>query len=104
MTAAFIARTGLADALFTTDTIAAFGSVSLPGLSLTILLARLGLSIKCPASASWSWSADPNQVAVMQAAVNHDSAAVELFSNSTRWWMGYNHSGSGFGDLDNLQS
>ncbi|KAJ1555873.1 hypothetical protein HK405_011383 [Cladochytrium tenue] len=134
--AAFGPQDDLLDALFTTDTVAAFGSSALPGLGLTIVRYNAGAcswnsyqgasmvvspdmiasrqmhgfwldwGSSDPTSGSWNWSADPNQVAVMQAAVGRGASTVELFSNSPMWWMCYNHnpSGSDLGIVDNLQS
>jgi galactan endo-1,6-beta-galactosidase len=59
-----------------------------------------------PASASWSWTADANQRAMLLKAKARGANLLELFSNSPMWWMCYNHNPSGAdnGANDNLQS
>jgi galactan endo-1,6-beta-galactosidase len=59
-----------------------------------------------PASASWNWSADANQRAMLIKAKDRGANLLELFSNSPMWWMCYNHnpSGANIGLNDNLQS
>jgi len=59
-----------------------------------------------PASASWDWSVDANQRAMLLAARDRGADLFELFSNSPMWWMLYNHNPSGAqdGSRDNLQS
>lgn len=58
-----------------------------------------------PASTSWNWSVDVNQVEMLKKA--HDRGVVlELFSNSPMWWMLYNHNpaGSYWPETGNLQT
>jgi galactan endo-1,6-beta-galactosidase len=58
-----------------------------------------------PSSASWQWSADANQRAMMTKAKARGANRFELFSNSPMWWMLNNHNPSGADDgRDNLQS
>ena len=58
-----------------------------------------------PTSASWDWSRDANQRAILAMAVARGVNRVELFSNAPPWWMDYNHSTAGSdGGGDNLQS
>ncbi|HEY3413640.1 MAG TPA: malectin domain-containing carbohydrate-binding protein [Armatimonadota bacterium] len=58
-----------------------------------------------PASASFDWSADANQRAMLLKARDRGADRLEAFSNAPMWWMCYNHStaGSDSGG-DNLQS
>jgi len=57
-----------------------------------------------PASSSWDWSVDANQVAMLIQAQDRGANLLELFSNSPMWWMCYNHNPSGAdnGGNDNL--
>jgi len=59
-----------------------------------------------PASSSWDWTADANQVAMLHKARDRGADQFELFSNSPMWWMCYNKnpSGADIGNNDNLQS
>ena len=59
-----------------------------------------------PTTASWSWTADANQRAMLLKAKARGANLLELFSNSPMWWMCYNHNPSGAdnGANDNLQS
>ena len=59
-----------------------------------------------PTSASWRWSADATQRAMLLKARDRGANLFELFSNSPLWWMcnNYNPSGSASGTTDNLQS
>jgi len=59
-----------------------------------------------PNSASWNWSVDANQRAMLGKAKTRGANKFELFSNSPMWWMCYNHnpSGADAGGNDNLQS
>ncbi len=59
-----------------------------------------------PSSASWNWSADANQRAMLLKAKARGANWLELFSNSPMWWMCNNHnpSGANSGLSDNLQS
>ena len=59
-----------------------------------------------PTTASWSWTVDANQRAMLQKARVRGANWLELFSNSPMWWMCYNHnpSGADSGGSDNLQS
>lgn len=56
-----------------------------------------------PASSSWDWSADANQVLALRSAVARGADVLELFSNSPMWWQlgNDNPSGSATGG-DNL--
>ncbi len=58
-----------------------------------------------PGSASWDWTADANQRAMLLKAQARGANLFELFSNSPLWWMCYNHNPSGAdnGSNDNLQ-
>ena len=58
-----------------------------------------------PASASWDWSVDSHQRAMMQKARDRGANVFELFSNSPPWWMCRNSStaGSDTGTGDNLR-
>ena len=66
----------------------------------------LGWNSADPASASWDWTGDANQRAMLQKASARGANLLELFSNSPMWWMCYNHNPSGAdnGGNDNLQS
>jgi galactan endo-1,6-beta-galactosidase len=58
-----------------------------------------------PASASFDWTADSNQRAMLLKAKSRGANLFEAFSNAPMWWMCYNHStAGGAGDGDNLQS
>ena len=59
-----------------------------------------------PNSASWQWTADANQRAMLLLARARGANWLELFSNSPMWWMCYNHNPSGAdnGGSDNLQN
>ncbi len=48
-----------------------------------------------PDSASWDWSADANQRAMLQKARDRGADRFELFSNSPPWWMCSNDNPSG---------
>lgn len=48
-----------------------------------------------PNSASWNWSADFNQRAMMLKAHERGAAVFEMFSDSPMWWMNSNHSTAG---------
>jgi beta-galactosidase len=50
---------------------------------------------KDPQSASWGWSVDANQRALMLMARDRGADRFELFSNSPMWWMCANHNPSG---------
>src|SRR5438046_325543 len=59
--------------------------------------------------ASWDWTADSPQRALLELALQRGVSLVEFFSNSPPWWMCYNHSSSGANSIiplsgDNLQS
>ena len=58
-----------------------------------------------PGSASWDWSADARQRAMLLKAKARGANLFELFSNSPMWWMLYNHNPSGTDDkiLDTLK-
>jgi len=58
------------------------------------------------ASASWDWSVDVAQRAMLTKARDRGADVLELFSNSPMWWMCVNHNPSGADDgaKDNLQS
>jgi len=58
-----------------------------------------------PTSASWDWSRDQNQRAMLLAAQARGADTFELFSNTPVWWQLLNHnpSGSDDGASDNLQ-
>jgi galactan endo-1,6-beta-galactosidase len=57
-----------------------------------------------PASASWDWSVDANQRAMLVMARDRGANRFELFSNSPMWWMCANDNPSGQADktADNL--
>lgn len=57
-----------------------------------------------PTSASYNWTVDTNQVAMLKKARDRGANHLELFSNSPMWWMLYNHnpSGADTGSNDNL--
>ena len=59
-----------------------------------------------PTSASWRWSADATQRAMLLKARDRGANLFELFSNSPLWWMcdNFNPSGSSSGTTDNLQA
>ena len=59
-----------------------------------------------PASASWDWTGDAKQRAMLQKAKVRGANLFELFSDSPMWWMCYNSNPSGAdnGANDNLQS
>ncbi len=131
----FGARNDLADIVFTTNYTSLNGQ-SLPGLGMNIARYNAGgcssnsingeimqssANIPAfkkmagywldwfssdPASASWSWTADANQRAMLLKAKARGANLLELFSNSPMWWMCYNHNPSGAdnGANDNLQS
>ena len=131
----FGTRDDLADIFFATKS-TTLGGTSLPGLGLNIVRYNAGactwnsvngesmvVSPKMiasrqvegywtdwnssdPASASWKWSADADQRAMMAKAKARGATRFELFSNSPLWWMCRNHnpSGSDDGRSDNLQS
>ncbi len=40
-----------------------------------------------PTSASWDWTVDANQRAMLQKAWARGATKLELFSNSPVWWM-----------------
>lgn len=122
--AAFGDRDDLADTLFTNRT-TRLGTESLPGLGLNIVRYNAGacadrevdgqrmqvspnipawkqiegfwLDGKStdPASASWDWSRDATQRALMLKARDRGANRFELFSNSPMWWMCRNHNPSG---------
>ncbi|KAJ1554125.1 hypothetical protein HK405_005944 [Cladochytrium tenue] len=127
-------REDLVDVLFTRN-YTAVESQSLPGLGLNIVRYNAGASSwnsyngsqmvvspymisgrqmnglwvdgasSDPTSQSWNWTADANQVALLQAAVARGADTVELFSNSPMWWMCSNHNPSGANlGIDNLGS
>ena len=58
-----------------------------------------------PSSASFDWSRDANQRAMLLAAKARGADTFEMFSNTPMWWMLNNHnpSGSADGTSDNLQ-
>jgi galactan endo-1,6-beta-galactosidase len=58
-----------------------------------------------PASSSWDWSVDANQVAMLIKARDRGANHLELFSNSPMWWMceNLNPSGANKGANDNLK-
>ncbi|MFT5499828.1 MAG: galactan endo-1,6-beta-galactosidase [Kiritimatiellia bacterium] len=64
---------------------------------------RDGLSTN-PASGSWDWSVDSNQIAMLIKARDRGANHLELFSNSPMWWMceNLNTSGADDGAADNL--
>ncbi len=124
-------RDDLADLLYTTRTVTLEGQ-SLPGLGLNIVRYNAGAcswnevggskmvvsrtilpfrqiesfwlddKSEDPQSASWNWSADANQRAMMIKARDRGADRFELFSNSPMWWMLSNHNPSGSGKADNL--
>jgi galactan endo-1,6-beta-galactosidase len=57
-----------------------------------------------PATGSWDWSVDANQVAMLIKARDRGANQLELFSNSPMWWMcnNLNPSGADNGANDNL--
>lgn len=59
-----------------------------------------------PSSASWDWSLDAAQRAMLLKAQDRGAGLFELYSNSPMWWMCCNHNPSGAesGGSDNLQS
>ena len=59
-----------------------------------------------PSSPSWNWTADANQVAMLQKAQKRGANILELFSNSPMWWQCSNHnpSGNDDGSKDNLEA
>ena len=131
----FGTRNDLADLMFTTNFVTLNGQ-SLPGLGLTMARYNLGActtnsingdhiqlsanipahrqmpgywldwSSSDPASTSWNWTADANQLSMLQKAKARGVNLFELFSNSPLWWMCANHNPSGAdnGANDNLQS
>ena len=131
----FGTRNDLADVLFTTQSTVINGQ-TLPGLGMNIVRSNVGGSTDTfidgsgmvaspnipafrqiegywlnwfdndPASASWQWSADANQRAMLLKARDRGANTFEMFSNSPLWWMCDNHnpSGSADGTSDNLQS
>jgi galactan endo-1,6-beta-galactosidase len=131
----FGSRDDLADLVFTTNYVTLNGQ-SLPGLGMNIARYNAGgcntnlaggspiqLSANMPAfkqifgywlngsstnpaSASWDWTGDTNQRAMLQKAKARGANLLELFSNSPMWWMCNNHnpSGSANGTNDNLTS
>ncbi|KAB5515511.1 endo-beta-1,6-galactanase [Coniochaeta sp. 2T2.1] len=130
----FGSRDDLADIFFTTKT-TTFSGTSVPGLGFTIARYNAGacswnsingesmvVSPKMiasrqiegfwtdwnssdPSSASWKWSVDANQRAMLTKAKARGADKFELFSNSPMWWMCKNHNPSGADDgKDNLQS
>ncbi|OIW33091.1 endo-beta-1,6-galactanase [Coniochaeta ligniaria NRRL 30616] len=130
----FGTRDDLADIFFSTKT-TSFNGTSVPGLGLTVVRYNAGacswnsingesmvVSPKMiasrqvegywtdwnssdPSSASWKWSADANQRAMLAKAKARGANRFELFSNSPMWWMCKNHNPSGADDgSDNLQS
>lgn len=126
-------RDDLADLLFTTNYVR-LNQVELPGLGLNIARYNAGgcsfrsvdgkkmrvspnipefkqirgfwqdASNPDPESASWDWSTDANQRAMLQKAGVRGANRLELFSNSPMWWMcaNQNPSGADKGPLDNL--
>ena len=58
-----------------------------------------------PASDSWDWLVDHNQISMLMKAKDRGANVFELFSNSPMWWMlkNYNPSGSDTGTSDNLR-
>lgn len=128
-------RNDLADVLFTTKETTEAGQ-KLPGLGLNIVRYNAGacsgntvdgrrmavsktivpfrqiqgfwLDPKSadPASRSWDWSADANQLAMLKKARDRGATRFELFSNSPMWWMcaNDNPSGAAIGAEDNLPS
>ena len=131
----FGTRNDLADLVFTTNYTSLNGQ-SLPGLGMNIARYNAGAcsansingelmqaSANIPAfkqiggywldwfgsdpdTASWSWTTDANQRAMLLKAKARGANLLELFSNSPMWWMCYNHNPSGAdnGANDNLQS
>lgn len=117
-------RDDLADWLFTTKTVEINGQ-TLPGLGMTIARYNAGASSwneidgrrmvvsknilpfrqiesfwldgknPDPASASWDWSVDANQRAMLKKARDRGADRFELFSNSPPWWMCANDNPSG---------
>eukprot|EP00927_Polykrikos_kofoidii_P043545 TRINITY_DN37618_c0_g1_i1.p1 TRINITY_DN37618_c0_g1~~TRINITY_DN37618_c0_g1_i1.p1 ORF type:complete len:503 (-),score=75.38 TRINITY_DN37618_c0_g1_i1:63-1571(-) len=55
-----------------------------------------------PASASWDWTVDANQIAMLTKAKVRGADRLEIFSNSPMWWMCKNQNPAGGGD-NNLQ-
>ena len=132
---AFGARDDLADLVFTTNHTRLNGQ-TLPGLGMNIVRYNVGAcssnsidgrvmeasakmpgfkqmagfwldgSSDDPASASWSWTADANQRAMLLKARARGANLFELFSNSPMWWMcgNGNPSGANSGTNDNLKS
>lgn len=126
-------RDDLADLMFTTDYVR-LNEQTLPGLGLGIARYNAGASggnslggmtmqtspnipaykqmetlwldgvSADPASASWAWTADANQRAMLLKARARGVDRMELFSNSPPWWMcvNSNPSGSADGAADNL--
>lgn len=45
--------------------------------------------------ATWSWSVDQNQRAMMRKAEERGANLFEMFSDSPMWWMNFNHSTAG---------
>jgi len=127
-------RDDLADAFFTTKPVT-LNNQTLPGLGMTIARYNAGACswnefdgrkmqvskiIKPfrqiegfwldgknpdPESASWNWSVDANQRAMLLKARDRGANRFELFSNSPMWWMCANDNPSGAkdGKKDNLR-
>jgi galactan endo-1,6-beta-galactosidase len=129
----FGSRNDFADLFFTTDSVT-YNGTALPGLGLTIARYNLGAcswntvdgqamvespniprfkqiegfwqdwNNEDPTSSAWDWTADANQRAMLQKAVQR-GATTELFANSPMWWMCLNHNPSGAANGgNNLQS
>ncbi|MFI9546429.1 glycoside hydrolase [Streptomyces sp. NPDC052016] len=129
----FGSRNDFADLFFTTNSVT-YNGTALPGLGLTIARYNLGAcswntvdgqamvespnipgfkqiegfwqdwNNEDPTSSAWDWTADANQRAMLQKAVQR-GATTELFANSPMWWMCLNHNPSGAANGgNNLQS
>lgn len=122
---AFGNRDDLADVFFTTG-MAPYQNQRLPGLGLNIVRYNAGASTSHmvngkyvwysatdppfkrmegfwldgystdPDSASWNWSADPEQRAMLVKARDRGVDRFELFSNSPLWWMCVDYTPEGF--------
>jgi galactan endo-1,6-beta-galactosidase len=129
---AFGNQTAVADVLFGT-TPTTFNGTSVPGLGLNFVRYNAGAcgvgsvggqsmviinlnpakqiqgywlnpNSSDPASASWDWSVDANQRAMLLNAKARGANRFELFANSPMWWMLDNFNPAGNGTTDNLNT